>query len=133
MGSYLQKAFGKSYYSFGFAFNQGSFQAQIAGNGKPRVQEFSIKPATEKTVEWYFARAGIGNYIVDFRSLPPDEKMSQWLRATRRMHWIGAIFSNEWTEAQWTQPFVLSRDFDGLIFIEKTTRARPTPTGRRNG
>lgn len=133
MGSYLQKSFGNGYYAFGFAFNQGSFQAQVAGQGTPRVREFTLGAAPERTVEWYFARTGIASYIVDLRRLQNDETLSQWLKATHRMHWVGAIFSEEWGQSQWTQPFLLSRDFDGLIFIEKTTSARPTPTGRRTG
>jgi erythromycin esterase len=133
MGSYLRKIFGNGYYAFGFAFNQGEFQAQVSGEGKPRVQVFRLGPASERTVDWYLARAGVGNYIVDFRRSQKDKAVSQWLQATHRMHWVGAIFSDKWGEPQWTQPFVLSRDFDGLIFIEKTTPARPTPTGRREG
>ena len=131
MGSFLRKSFGDGYYAFGFAFNRGEFQAQVAGGGKPRVQVFSLGPAPERTVDWYLARAGVGNYIVDFRRSPKDEGILRWLQATHRMHWVGAIFSDEWTAARWTQPFVLKRDFDGIIFIENTTRARPTATGIR--
>lgn len=133
MGSYLSRTFGDSYYAFGFAFNQGSFQAQVAGEASVRVQEFTMRPAPEKTVDSYLARARASNFIIDFRRLSNDERLSQWLQATRRMHWVGAIFSDRWTEAQWTQPFVLNRDFDGLIFIERTSRARPTVTVRREG
>jgi erythromycin esterase len=131
MGSYLRNALGNGYYAFGFAFNQGSFQAQVAGESKPRVQEFTLGTAPEKSIDWYLARARIPSYVVDFRSSTSDKALSAWLQATHRMHWIGAIFSDKWSESQWTQPFVLGRDFDGLIFIEKTTRARPTSTGRR--
>jgi erythromycin esterase len=133
MGSYLRAAFGNGYYALGFAFDRGSFQAQVAGQGKPRVEEFTLGPAPERTIDWYLARTGIANYIIDFRRPPESEALSQWLRATHSMHWVGAIFSDKWSEPQWTQPFILSRDFDGLIFIEQTTRARPTPTGRRVG
>ncbi|HEV2763776.1 MAG TPA: erythromycin esterase family protein [Pyrinomonadaceae bacterium] len=133
MGSYLRRAFGNGYYAFGFAFNQGEFQAQVSGEGSPRVQVFRIGPAPERTVDWYLARAGVGNYVVDLRRSSKDEAVSQWLQATHRMHWVGAIFSERWGEPQRTQPFVLGRDFDGLVFIETTTRARPTPTGRRGG
>ena len=54
----------------------------------------------------------------------------EFVRATENaalhaMHWIGAIFSPKWTEAQWTQSFVLRRDFDGLGFVEATTPTRP--------
>jgi len=131
LGSYLRKTFGDRYYAFGFAFNQGEFQAQVSGEGKPRVQVFRLGPAPERTIDWYFARAGIGNYVVDFRGFAEDHTAAQWLQTPYRMHWVGAIFSDKWGESQWTQPTLLGRDFDGLIFIENTTPARPTPTGRR--
>jgi erythromycin esterase len=133
MGSYLRQAFGDGYYAFGFAFDRGSFQAQVAGPGRPRVQEFRLGPAPARTVDWYLARTGIPRFVVDLRRPPENEAFSQWLQATHRMRWVGAIFSDGWTEAQSTQPFVLSRDFDGLVFVDETTRARPTPTGRRTG
>lgn len=130
MGSSLSKAFGDGYYAFGFAFNQGSFQAQVFGAGKVRVQEFTLGPAPEGTVDWYLANVGLGNFVVDLRS-SKDEELLRWLQTPRRMHWVAALYADGWTESQWTQPTVLSRDFDGLIFIGNTTRARPTPTGRR--
>ena len=133
MGSYLHKTFGNGYYAFGFAFNEGEFQAQVTGERNPRVQVFKLGPAAERTVDWYFARVGIPNFIIDFRRLSDDKVTSQWLQTPHRMHWVGAIFSDKWSESQWTQPFVLSRDFDGLIFIDKTTAARPTPSGIRKG
>jgi erythromycin esterase len=131
MGYYLRRVFGNGYYAFGFSFNQGSFQAQVAGEGKPHVREFTLGPAPEKTVDWYLARVGIPRYVVDIRRLPADETLSDWLNSRQRMHWVGAIFSDKWDASRWTQPFVLGRDFDGLIFIETTSRARPTVTGRR--
>jgi erythromycin esterase len=133
MGSYLRKTFGNGYYAFGFAFNQGEFQAQVSGEAKPRVQVFRLGPAPDRTVDWYFAQLGIPNFIVDFRRLSDDEGTSHLLQTPHRMHWVGAIFSDRWNESQWTRPLVLSRDFDGIIFIENTTPARPTPTGTRKG
>ncbi len=90
-----------------------------------RVKEFTLKSAPDKTIDWYLAQARAGNYIIDFRSISKDENILRWLKEPRRMHWIGAIFSDKWTESLWSQPFVLSRDFDGIIFFEKTARARP--------
>jgi erythromycin esterase len=133
MGSYLGSAFGARYYAFGFAFNRGSFQAQVAGDGKPRVEEFTLGAAPKSSVDWYLARAGIPSYVLDLDRLSKNSEAGQWLRTELPMHWIGAIFSDKWVESQWTRPFVLDRDFDGLIFIEHTSRARPTATGRRTG
>lgn len=131
MGGYLREVFGKKYYAIGFSFNRGSFQAQNIDEKEVKVQEFTLEAAPEKTIDWYFSQTGIKNFIIDFRNLPKDDLFSVWLQTERRMYWVGALFSNRWSEAQKTQPFVLSRDFDGIIFIEQTTRAVPTVTGKR--
>lgn len=133
MGSYLQRSLGTAYYALGFAFGEGEFQAQVTGEGKPRVRVFRLGPAPQRTIDWYLARAGAGNFIIDLKRLPDGSVTSQWLQSTQRMHWVGAVFSESWSDRQWTQPFVLERDFDGLVFIERTTAARPTLTGGRDG
>ncbi len=126
MGSDLRNAFGNKYYAFGFSFNRGSFQAQNVDEKEVKVQEFTLEAAPEKTVDWYFAQTGIKNFIIDFRNSPKDNLFSKWLQTERKMYWVGALFSNHWNEARKTQRFVLSHNFDGIIFIEQTTRAVPT-------
>lgn len=44
------------------------------------------------------------------------------------MRETGAVFINE---ANMSQPQELARRYDAIIFIDKTTRARPNPGGVR--
>lgn len=123
MGGFLRGAFGERYYALATAFDRGSFQAQRPGVIPPDVREFSVPPAAEGSVDWFLARATDGNAIIDLRHDPPaDRRIAEWLQTTHRMHWVGAIFSDQ--SLPW-QPFVLARDFDGLAIIDSTTRARP--------
>ncbi len=50
MGSFLRKEYGNDLINFGFAFNQGSFQAKAAGHG---LQNFTVQPLPDTwTQSW---------------------------------------------------------------------------------
>ncbi|HVE73092.1 MAG TPA: erythromycin esterase family protein [Thermoanaerobaculia bacterium] len=125
-GGFLRKAFGAEYYALAQSFERGAFQAQLPNVRPPDLREFRLPAAAAGTLDWFLGRANAGPAIVDLRANPPsDARIAEWLQAPRRMYWVGAIFSPEWTESQWVQSFVLSRDFDGIAFVKSTTRARP--------
>lgn len=126
MGGFLRKAFGAEYYALAQSFERGAFQAQVAGVRPPDVREFTLPAAAAGMLDWFLGRAGAGPAIVDLRANPPsDARIAEWLQAPHRMYWVGAIYAPGSSPSQWTQPFVLSRDFDGIAFVQSTTRARP--------
>jgi erythromycin esterase len=132
MGAYLRKFFGDAYYALGFCFNEGGFQSRdMSQKGRGALTEFSFGPAAAGSVDWYFARPGIGNYIVDFRSAPKEGKVSQWLSSTLLMRSVGSGYATDRPELAFQIPTILKNNYDGMIFIAKTTRARPNPTGVR--
>jgi erythromycin esterase len=136
MGHYLRQWYGPRYHVLGFAFNRGSFQSVgRAGEGQPgrRLQEFTLPAAEPGSLGWYLERGREGrpyqNYIIDFRSAPRSGPVADWLDAPQSTVSIGAFFAEPLS--QWmTQP-VLRQEYDGMIFISQTTRARPNPTGIR--
>jgi len=131
LGAYLQQIYGRDYYALGFSFNQGAFQAREL---TPQVtigalKEFSVVAAPEGSVEWALNRAGVRNFIVDLRHTAKPEAVEQWLAIPRPMRSIGLGFS------RFADVFIrvnLEQTYDGLVFIETTTRARPNPTGLRD-
>jgi erythromycin esterase len=121
MGGYLRGLLGNGYYALATAFDRGSFQAQVPRS--THVREFTVPAAMEGSVDWFLSRATDGTAIVDLRRDPPsDKRIADWLQAPHPMHWIGGIYSDG---SAVYQPFVLSRDFDGIAMIDSTTRARP--------
>jgi erythromycin esterase len=123
MGGNLRKAFGSAYYALATAFDRGSFQAQEAGTTPPDLREYSIPAAAEGTLDWFVRQATATAALLDLRQNPPaDRRIADWISAERRMHWAGAIFSEQSVPFQ---TFVPARDFDGIAFIPSTTRARP--------
>jgi erythromycin esterase len=129
-GGYLQSAYGSEYYALGTTFNQGAFQAREMAKDVTigALKEFSVGAAAAGSIEWYLNRTGIKNFIVDLRNTTKPDTIQQWLSTPRRMRSIGLGFYGD------TQSYVrvnLPQTFDGLAFIETTTRARPNPTGIR--
>ena len=129
-GGYLQSIYGSEYYALGTTFNQGAFQAREMAKDVTigALKEFTVGAAAEGSIEWYLNRTGIKNFIVDLRNTKKPEAIEQWLSTPRRMRSIGLGFYGD------MQSYVrvnLPQTFDGLAFIETTTRARPNPTGIR--
>ncbi len=134
MGSYLRQTYRNAYYALGFTFNQGSFQSRELGKDGAfgGMKEFAVGPAPEFSVGWYFSNAGrkrhVENYIVDFRSAPQEGPVAKWLSTAQPVYSMGGVYSNDWKPEQHIASAVLRQEFDGLIFIERTTRARPNAT-----
>src|SRR5262245_15171124 len=132
MGALLRQQLSGGYYALGFAFSEGSFQATSnTPNGETQFVEYTVGPAGEGSLNWYFAQPKIGNYIIDFRRTPKNEAVRQWLITPRGFgchggYNIPADYKESWAAGgktfQWA---TLSKEYDGMVFIEWTTRARP--------
>lgn len=126
MGYYLRKTFGAEYYAFGFSFNQGAFQALgITGKSTPTVQEFSVVPAFLGSVGWHLHQVGEKSFMVNLREAPTSGAVAQWLAAPHAMRSIGNGYGPGNPAGYYNPPVVLKEAFDGLIFIEQVSRARP--------
>jgi len=128
MGSYLRQVYGPGYYALGATFGQGAFQSMNMDRDdqqKRGLTEFNLGPGDQGSVDWYFALPGLKNYLVDFRSSAKTPQITEWLNTSHMMRSIGSGFSTKWPWWQYTEPTVLQKRFDGMVFIETTTRARP--------
>ena len=135
LGSYLRRTFGQSYYAVGFGFDRGSFQARNLDQDDSQygaVQNFEIASAPQDSIEWFLSRPGLRNYLVDLRSVPKEGAVMEWSNSAREMrHSLGAAYSVKWPSSAYTRRIVPREYYDGLAFVEKTTRAQPNPSGVR--
>ncbi|QRK11146.1 erythromycin esterase family protein [Archangium violaceum] len=129
MGRHLAKALGQQLYVFGFAFRQGAFQAfNMDPNpppGRKGMVEFSVTPSPEGSLDDVLARAGGPLLAVDLRALPRSGPAYEWWRRTQPTHDIGFIYSDQGYPAVGSVRAL--ECYDGLLFVERTTRARPNP------
>jgi erythromycin esterase len=131
-GYHLRHFYGKDYYALGFSFNQGSFQAREAQPKDPNnsmLMSFTVGPASTESVDWYLAQTGAKILFIDFRSARQGTELSEWLSAPHRMRSVGSVYAPG-LERNFFSPVRIDREFDGLFFVETTSRARPNPSVR---
>jgi len=109
--------------NFGFAFNEGSFQAVEIGKG---LHNFTVGPAPEGTLDRTLAAVGIPVFAVDLRQLPKEGPVAEWFKQPHSSRSIGSGYSDTLAPNLWSSG-PANVDFDVLLFVEKTTAARPNP------
>jgi erythromycin esterase len=131
MGWNLRKALGNEMYVFGFAFNQGGFQAvdMPFGAGKG-LRAFDVQPAPEGSLDATLAGAGLQIAAIDLRAAPRAGAVAGWFKEARATRSIGAGYGEQMA-AQFLAKQVVSDLYDGLLFVEKTTAARPVVKDQR--
>ncbi|MFY2562843.1 erythromycin esterase family protein [Corallococcus terminator] len=131
MGQHLREALGSQMYVFGFAFNQGSFQAVYLPSepNEPRrgVIPHTVPPAEIGWLDGTLAQAQVSAFALDLRSLPQGSSVSDFFVQPRYTRNYGAVFSKD------IEPRAVraAGAYDGLLFVDHTQAAIPTPTGRR--
>jgi erythromycin esterase len=129
-GHYLRCSYGKDYYALGFSFNQGEFQSR---EGEPKdpakrmLLSFTAKPALDDSIDWCLAQTGLKSFIVDFRSGHRNAELVEWLTTPHLMRSVGSMYAPSWEQNSFA-PTTVGKEFDGLFFIDVTTRARPNPS-----
>jgi erythromycin esterase len=130
LGHYLRRFYGKDYYALGFAFNQGEFQsreAQPKDPAKRMLLSFKANPAIDDSIDWCLAQTGLKRFIVDFRSEHRNAELVEWLATPHPMRAVGAIYAPGFERRSFV-PTTIANEFDGLFFVDATTRARPNPS-----
>jgi erythromycin esterase len=128
-GSRLRKLYGKQYYGIAFSFREGGFQAREANPKDPAIRlltGFTSPPPSEGSIDWYLARTGSARFFVDLRNAKGATGVA-WVDAPHPMRSIGSVYGPG-NDVQYYAPVVLKQSFDGLFFIDTTTRARPNPS-----
>ena len=128
MGFHLRRFFGDAYYALGFSFNQGSFQARdFSPKANRELMQFTVSPAPEGSVDWYFARVGIKSYFIDLRHPAKSDTVAEWLTTPHPMRVIGSYYNSQ-AEKNYFIPVTLKQEFDGIVFFDKITRAHLNPS-----
>ncbi len=124
MGSHLRKRFGSAMVVFGFAFNQGSFQAlEMPLPSATGLRSFTVEPAAEGSLEAMLASAGLQIAAIDLRALPRDGAVADWFGSPKATRSIGAAYADSMA-ARLTARDVTPKIYDALLFVATTTTAR---------
>lgn len=129
LGRHLADRYGDGYYALGFAFGRGSFQALTVATNEEVSSGHSLEAQTLErplpgTIDAMLAELGYEIAVLDVRGAKTDERLAEWLAEPRRHFSTGAVYDPENPEAFVTE-YAYSEAFDGVCYVEETTRARP--------
>ncbi len=131
MGGLLRKRFRLDLVVFGFTFHQGSFQALEAPIPSTRgLRTFTVGPTPAGSLDGVLAAAGLKMAAVDLRQVPKEGPVAEWFAVPRITRSLGAVYSEEFSD-EYMQSEPVTRMYDALIFVEKTTAARALESGQR--
>ena len=86
------------------------------------VRAFTVGPPPSGSLDATLASLGIPLYAIDLRQLP-EGKPARWFAEPHVSRQIGGGYS-ETTPGVWMHRVRAGRDFDLLIFVDKTTPSR---------
>ncbi|MCP5046041.1 MAG: hypothetical protein GY940_02645 [bacterium] len=130
MGYHLREQLGKEYLVIGFLFNRGTLQAlDMTAPMIPRLlRGVPLEPAPADSFGSAMARTGVPVFLLDLRALPAEGIVKDWFDAPHNFRILGAAYMGKWRIGNYQK---LTGAFDATIYMDKTSRARPNPMGRR--
>ncbi|GAA3511169.1 erythromycin esterase [Streptosporangium album] len=113
-GAFLRDRLGARYVTAGLAFGQGSFRAQDAdGRWRTVTVGLPARGGNNQTL----SRVSSSDYFLDLRAMSASARA--WLDRPRRTRDAGRL----WPEPE--RMVSLGKSYDALIYLHKTTAARP--------
>lgn len=124
MGSELRRMFGRQMVIFGFAFNQGSFQARSQQDNV--LKNFTVPVAPAGSLDAMLASTGLPLFALDLRQLPASGPVADWWNQPHQTRSIGAIYPEDSPYA-YMASLKAPNAFDALLFVAKTAAAHRNP------
>lgn len=124
MGDRLAERYGDEYYTLGFDFGRGELQGQIEKEGEEGRELGACvygDPAPD-TLTATFDDIDHPLFFVDVQGAVDTPELTELLESEQRIRSVGAFAGDE--AAHWAA-IVPADVYDGLIFVQETTRAVP--------
>lgn len=125
MGEDLEDLYGNKYYSIGFEFYSGSFNAvkfDSTTHSIGPLKKFKIEKSNEKALSTVLNNAEVPLGFIDIKSATKNSRINKFFSKGQFMHSIGAVYTG--VEDHCFMMQTLIRDYDGLIFIKDTTASK---------
>lgn len=124
LGTFLKKNYQDKYYSIGFIFNEGSFNAYDSKSSS--VKKFSIAQACDGSAGAVMKTAKVPVFFLNLDSISTtDQKAERWFGKRVLQRNIGAGFDPSLSPARYYFKDQLNKLYDGIIYVDKMTAAKP--------
>jgi erythromycin esterase-like protein len=136
MGGHLGAVMGNEYYALGFVFGGGAFNALAQdAKGAWEFRSYTVNTRPPDALADPFIAAGLGDALLDMRSLPRTGVVGAWLESEHANVWFGGYRVPDDLDAMMRESnpalaCVPRRDYDGLAYLRSTTVSTPI---RRTG
>ncbi len=128
-GGVLRQVLGCQYRALALTFGQGEFVAQIPNDLEDRLAVSSLPEAKKGSVENLAQPKAPDAFLRIWECPIEDSAIPEWLRLPRPVHWVGGLWKPGSDPSEAYRPFVLPKDFDGIVYFSKVT-AEDMPTDR---
>ena len=120
LGKALADGLGDGYVAWGGFFNQGAFMAQRPGSDE--LERVWVGPTPRSYLEGILNRLGGKLAVQSLRGIEPGSEPGRWLDTPRVLRDQDGTFYGEKSSRRSLR---LLDHFDGLFFVESTTKATP--------
>jgi erythromycin esterase len=114
MGSWLRRRYSSQLFTVGCAFRGG----EVRAFENHEVTVHAVAPSPEGSGDAVLASAGMPQFFLDMRRLPPEGPVARWLAQPHQFHLVGI----QWGET--LLPQAPAKLYDSLIFVETSTSAQ---------
>lgn len=128
LGHHLAEEHGSDYYALGFAFGRGGFQAIDTASEDGGLCEHVLDAPRPETIEERLADLGHEQCFLECRGAAEDDRLAASLAAPQRHFSTGAVY-DETDPEDFVTTYRYAEAFDGLVYVDETTRARPLGGG----
>ena len=116
MGSFLSEKLREDYFSIGFTFYQGDYNARRQLNGAVKANPANSAPA--ESVGGVFHTLGLPLFVLDLREAEQDKRAS-WLNGPRDVRMmIGAVAVKD--QYAFSRRYLVE-EYDAIIFVDQMT------------
>jgi len=131
MGSHLAAAYGERYVAVALTFGKGAYQGRVARLGQETnpVVELPVGPPPNHYADAALARVGVPLFGIWLRGRPRTGPVAEWFDTPHPLREFGS--TRVPADYHWNN-ILIDQYFDAMFYIDYTTRAQPTPTGRRD-
>ena len=125
VGYHLNKALNEAYYAVAFEFSEGTFRAfeQTAGGDFVGLNALNLSVESDHFLSRALNQTSEDSFMVDLREA--RNLAADWLNHSFDMHVIGGRFGTDWTTFKWMRPVNIFEDYDGLVYIRRSTPSIP--------
>jgi erythromycin esterase len=116
LGYHLKNKYSEKYYSVGFDFGSGSFNAWDLENNK--IKAYSIDLPLKKTSSEVFNYASSDMYFLDFNKSSFSPVLNEFVMSKVFYRDIGSTYSPKMVQKE-----KLKEAFDGIIFVKKSNES----------